>query len=227
MTKKEALISIEELKGRFDAPFSSEDKNLIERLYSSVLGKNFVPTSCQQCYHDALIEVNTWIKKGNKMAEKMNYRLKAGAIINCPNFQNGKIYTNDNLTDKIASDYLGKFPSGTDLFQKVPDVVDNSKNVAAYKRLSAELDDSKAKLDEVRSLIASCKTHSEEYTGHANDIENQITMEREDLEKKNKNNELNDDSELDSDFETVIQDLVNLVKADQTEAATATATATD
>ena len=153
--------------------------------------------------------------------------MKAGAIINCPNFQNGKIYTNDNLTDKIASDYLGKFPSGTDLFQKVPDVVvDNSKNVAAYKRLSAELDDSKAKLDEVRSLIASCKTHSEEYTGHANDIENQITMEREDLEKKNKNNELNDDSELDSDFETVIQDLVNLVKADQTEATTATATAT-
>ena len=93
--------------------------------------------------------------------------------------------------------------------------------------IAAELDDSKAKLDEVRGLIASCKTHSEEYTGHANDIENQITMEREDLEKKNKNNELNDDSELDSDFETVIQDLVNLVKADQTEATTTTATATD
>lgn len=112
---------IEELRGRFNAPFGSTDKSTIENLYYEILGKDFVPTSCQQCYHDGLIEIYHYIKKYGKMAEKLNYRLKAGAIINCPVFMDGKVFTNDNLTDEIAENYLKEFPNNVDLFQKVPE----------------------------------------------------------------------------------------------------------
>lgn len=63
------------------------------------------------------------------MASKLNYRLKAGAIINTPSFKNGKIFTNDNLTDAIAKEYLKKFPQRTDIFQKLPKDAKSSKAV--------------------------------------------------------------------------------------------------
>jgi len=121
MKIKEAKKLTEELKGRFDFPFNSFDKSSIEKLYDEVLGKTFVPTTCQQCYHDALIEIYLHLKNTNKMPNDLNYRLKAGAIINCPDFKSGKIFTNDNLTDKIAASYLKKYPNAADLFQKLPD----------------------------------------------------------------------------------------------------------
>ena len=55
------------------------------------------------------------------MAEKLNYRLKAGAIINCPAFKGGKVFSNDNLTDEIAEEYLKQFPDNVELFQEVPE----------------------------------------------------------------------------------------------------------
>lgn len=112
---------IEDLKGRFDAPFSFSDKSTIENLYYEVIGRTFVATSCQQCYHDGLIEIYHYIKKYGKMAEKLNYRLKAGAIISCPAFMGGKVFSNDNLTDEVAEKYLEQFPDNVELFQKVPE----------------------------------------------------------------------------------------------------------
>lgn len=126
MTVEEAYTKIEELKGRYDSPFSNSDKESIEELYYEVLGKTFVPTSCQQCFHDALIEVYVYLKKNGKMAEKCNYRLKAGAIICCPNFNNGEVYSNDNLTDKVASEYLEQYPEQVELFQQLPSEDDNT-----------------------------------------------------------------------------------------------------
>jgi len=120
MELEEARRIIEDLKGRFDTPFSSFDKETIEELYYEVTGKSFVPTSCQQCYHDALVEIVYFLNKNGKMAEKLNYRLKAGAIINCPAFMGGKVFSNDNLTDEVAQNYLEQFPDNVELFQKVP-----------------------------------------------------------------------------------------------------------
>ncbi|GAA2993664.1 hypothetical protein [Prevotella corporis] len=120
MELAEVKKTIEDLKGRFDAPFGSSDKTTIENLYYEVIGKTFVPTSCQQCYHDGLIEIYHYIKNNGKMAEKLNYRLKAGAIINCPAFMSGKVFSNDNLTDDVAEKFLKQFPDNVELFQKVP-----------------------------------------------------------------------------------------------------------
>lgn len=127
MTYKEAILIVEDLKGRFDAPFGSSDKQNIERLYTEVLRKRFVPTSCQQCYHDALIEIYVKLKKDKKMPKVCNYRLKAGFIISCPDFYNGKIFTNENLTDKVAKEYLAKYPKMEGYFQKIPpeDLIEN------------------------------------------------------------------------------------------------------
>lgn len=127
MTYKEAMLIVEDLKGRFDAPFGSSDKQNIECLYTEVLRKRFVPTSCQQCYHDALVEIYVKLKKDKKMPKVCNYRLKAGFIISCPDFYNGKIFTNENLTDKVAKEYLAKYPKMEDYFQKIPpeDLIEN------------------------------------------------------------------------------------------------------
>lgn len=121
MTYDDAVRYTEELRGRFDKPFSAADKDMVSMLYTEVTGKEFRHTSCQQCYHDALIEVYLYLKKNKTMAKKCNYRMRAGFIISCPDFHNGKIYTNDNLTDAIAKEYLTKYPKQEDMFQKVPD----------------------------------------------------------------------------------------------------------
>lgn len=122
MELNEAKNKVRELRERkeFFAPFNATDKSEIEKLYKAVLGKDFIPTTCQNCYHDAVIELYLYLKNNGKMAEKCNYRLKAGAIINSPSFENGKIYTNDNLTDKVAAAFLAKFPKQSFLFQKMP-----------------------------------------------------------------------------------------------------------
>lgn len=121
MTIEEARASIMDLRGRFASPYNQTDKGLIERLYWAVLGRVFRPTSCQNCYHDAVIEIYSYLKKHDTMAEEKKYLLKAGAIINTPAFDEGKIYSNANLTDDVASRYLEKFPNQVVLFQKLPD----------------------------------------------------------------------------------------------------------
>ena len=108
---------VDELRGRFDAPFNQADKDAIERTYKAVIGRTFVQTSCQQCYHDAVVEIYHHIKKNGKMAEVKKYNLKAGAIINCPNFQEGKVFSNENLTDEVAAAYLKEYPDQVGLFE--------------------------------------------------------------------------------------------------------------
>lgn len=121
MTYEAAVRMAEELKGRFDAPFSPLDKCNIEQLYYEVLAKVFKPTSCQQCYHDAVIEINCYLRKNKRMKDKCNYRLRAGVIIMCPAFRGGAIFTNDNLTDEVAREYLAKFPQEAEMFQQLPE----------------------------------------------------------------------------------------------------------
>lgn len=120
MTYEEATAKVEELKARFDSPFDATDKAVIETLYFEVTRKRFVPTTCQQCYHDALIEIYLKLKKEKAMPKTCNYAMKAGFIISCPDFYHGKIFTNENLTDKVAHEYLTKYPHMEKYFQKIP-----------------------------------------------------------------------------------------------------------
>lgn len=121
MTYLEAKEKVGELRERFDLPYDETDKRLIEELYFQVLRKEFVRTSCQQCYHDAVIEIYCYLKKYRKMKQKCNYRLRAGFIIACPDFYFGKVFTNENLTDKVAKEYLKRYPKQEQYFAELPD----------------------------------------------------------------------------------------------------------
>ena len=121
MTYEQANGYVADLRQRFDAPYGDTDKHLIASLYYEALGKTFTPTTCQQCYHDAVIEIYIFLKRNKAMAQKSKYRMKAGFIIGCPDFHNGKIYTNDNLTDKIAKEFLTKYPHMESYFQRLPE----------------------------------------------------------------------------------------------------------
>ena len=105
------------LKARFDGPYSPADCELIKDLYHQLLGKEVRSTTCQNCYHDAVIEMHLFIKRATM---KETAQLKAGAVIACPTFHNGTIYTNDNITDDIAREYLDLFPQRSNLFAALP-----------------------------------------------------------------------------------------------------------
>ncbi len=44
--------------------------------------------------------------------------MRAGFIIACPAFHNGKIYSNANLTDEVAEEYLAMFPNQRQYFDE-------------------------------------------------------------------------------------------------------------
>ena len=119
MTYDEAVQVSSELRARLNAPFSTSDKQIIERLYEAVFLERMKPTSCQSCYHDALIRDITYLRREGKMREKCNYRLRAGFIIKCPLFHSGKIYTNYNLTDAVAEEYLALFPENARMCERI------------------------------------------------------------------------------------------------------------
>lgn len=119
MKYQEALSMVDDLKTRFDAGFSVSDKESIAELYSEVLRKELKRTNCNDCYRDALIEVYNYLRTEKKMKEKCAYSLLAGVIIQ--DFENGKVYTNANLTDEVAECYLKRFPKQIQMFAKHPE----------------------------------------------------------------------------------------------------------
>lgn len=121
MTYQEAKAEVEKLQGKSDASFTNAEKRKIETLYFEVLRKTFVHTSCQQCYHDAVVEMLCYLRKYRKLKTKCNYRMKAGFIISCPDFYSGKIFTNENLTDKVAKEYLDRYPKQETMFSEIPE----------------------------------------------------------------------------------------------------------
>lgn len=119
MEYQEALNMADDLRTRFDAGFSASDKESIAELYVEVLRKELKRTNCNDCYRDALIEVYNYLRTEKKMKEKCAYSLLAGVIIQ--DFENGKVYTNANLTDEVAEGYLKRFPKQIQMFAKYPD----------------------------------------------------------------------------------------------------------
>lgn len=100
--------------------FSNSDKRFIEEMYMEVLGKKFVKTSCNDCYHDAVFEMYAYLKKNGKMKEKSIYQLKNGVLLQM-GFGSGEFYTNANLTDEAAERFLSMKPEKINLFAIYPD----------------------------------------------------------------------------------------------------------
>lgn len=131
MNRATIITELAGLKERFDAPYNLADRNLIERLYLEVCGRS-LNRGCQNCYHDAVIVMHRFIKQNNIMNEK-NYWLKNGAVIMSPTFYNGQIFTNANLTDEVAAEYLALFPNRANLFAKRPEEPKKMKRTRKHK----------------------------------------------------------------------------------------------
>lgn len=129
----EVVSKLEVLRGR--VALSTSDKSDIELMYQQVIGKDFVKTSCNDCYHDAVIEMYLYLKRTGNMKKKSNYTLKNGVLLQAE-FGSNTMYTNANLTDEVAENYLAKNPKGEILFASLPtDWEDRVK-----KRISLEIE---------------------------------------------------------------------------------------
>lgn len=113
MEVTEVIERLKELGGVTSLSFS--EKAEVEGLYHDVLDKTFVRTSCNDCYRDAIIEMSVYLKKHGKMKEKRAYKLKSGVLLQME-FGSPDFYTNENLTDDIAEEYLKKYPRQCRLF---------------------------------------------------------------------------------------------------------------
>nr|DAG03093.1 MAG TPA: hypothetical protein [Siphoviridae sp. cttma3] len=114
---------------------SSSNKLDIELMYREVLGKDFIKTSCNDCYHDAVIEMYIHLKKTGKMKEKSNYILKNGVVLQ-KEFGSGDMYTNANITDEVAENYLADNPKGIMFFSGYPADWENKVRRRVLKRES-------------------------------------------------------------------------------------------
>lgn len=125
------VSKLEELK-ELDV-LNSSNKLDIELMYREIFGKDFIRTSCNDCYHDAIIEMYIHLKKNGKMKEKSNYILKNGVVLQ-KEFGSGDMYTNANITDEVAENYLADNPKGIMFFSGYPSDWDNRVRKRVLKR---------------------------------------------------------------------------------------------
>ena len=118
MTVDEVKILLSDLNRGYNTPYSSAEQATIERLYYEVLGKHLNGCRCPDKWHDAVLEINSYIKKHGKMKEKSNYNLRAGVILQIAG--SSEIYTNDNLTDEVAAAFLKEHPNAAGRFEVIP-----------------------------------------------------------------------------------------------------------
>lgn len=88
-----------------DSVFTDEQRQLIADTYLTHLGKEIPNCSCRNRYTDALIEICLTFKIPI-MNTKCRYQLLAGVII----WLGTECYSNHNLTDEVAEEYLRSFP---------------------------------------------------------------------------------------------------------------------
>ena len=151
-----------------DSVFSDEQRQFIAEIYKSLLGKEIPNCSCRNRYADALIEICTTFKIKTNMS-KCRYQLFAGVII----WLGTECYSNHNLTDEVAEEYLRRFPEAREKeFQAWPqeDPKDNSDYEEKVEYAKKCLEESKEALveygpkitDESSTLIGSCLETLEE-----------------------------------------------------------------
>lgn len=95
-------------------PFSLRER--INALYWAVCRKRVAECNCRNRYADAIVEIYNALKRGKMKTDKAI--LRGGVII----WWKGTPYSKHNITDKVATEYLSKFPQNTGLFEELPPV---------------------------------------------------------------------------------------------------------
>ena len=141
MTIDDAMTLLEGLRAHLHGAFSPEEKAQIAELHQVVFDRPFVKTKCNDCYRDAVIRMYLQIKKNGTMISELQYRLRAGYLINSPLFHGGAVYSNANLTNEVAEEFLQMFPMASVNFDRIPEktetkaeVMDNESKPSQKKR---------------------------------------------------------------------------------------------
>ena len=130
-------------------PYSDAERVEIEKMYTAVLGCQIRTCNCSEKWRDAVIEMYVYLKKNGKMHTKSQYILKAGVVIQPDGTSD--VYTNANLTDAVAAEFLKKYPAAKGLFEKIPDNTSDGGNAAKSNENGQSADVSNAS---VKSAIA-------------------------------------------------------------------------
>lgn len=120
MTDKEALAELNDLRGLADTGSLADSKERVEKLYFAVLGKHLRRCRCRNILQDALLEIYTKLRKNDKKTmdpNKAKARLVNGVVL----FWKGNHYTNANITDEVAREFLGTYPQRKDWFAVNPE----------------------------------------------------------------------------------------------------------
>lgn len=117
MTVSEAYDTLLALS-RANKPYSSAEESIISNLYTEVTGKKVRDCNCRDKWHDAVIEALLYLKKNKAMREKCDYKLRAGVILHISG--SSEVYTNDNLTNKVAEKFLKDNPNAVGRFAVIP-----------------------------------------------------------------------------------------------------------
>ena len=115
MDDDSSISPILSLKGRIAASGGglSAFKEEIEELYKRVTNKTLRFCNCPDKYKDALIEIEIYYKR---MERNVTATLRGGIVLQ----YKGETYTNANITDEVAREFLSDFPGRTDWFIKLP-----------------------------------------------------------------------------------------------------------
>lgn len=119
MAKSTIILALEDLQ-RFRGEYTQKHKREIENLYKQVFRESFTPTSCSNCYHDAVDKMWAYIRKHGDVMPEREFILKHGAVINVGEFGSGRFFIRHTLTDDLAMEYLRKNPAGIREFEAYP-----------------------------------------------------------------------------------------------------------
>lgn len=122
MTEQEAQAELMILRGLAEGGGDlALVRERIDRLYWAVCRKHLRTCKCKNVERDALLEIYAKLRFNTKTHTTMaKARLVNGVIIRV----GGTHYTNANLTDEVARQFLSAFPQRKDWFAVMPTVED-------------------------------------------------------------------------------------------------------
>lgn len=134
MTFDSANIELEELRGiALQGGDLAPYKVKIENLYWQICRKRLRQCNCKDILKDALIECITKLKittpKRFTIMAETKARLVKGVVIQWKYNH----YTNANITDEVAREFLAAFPMRTDWFEVLPEEVKTEQKPVAPK----------------------------------------------------------------------------------------------
>lgn len=165
-------MNYEEIKRRVSAwgiqsEFSTSEKAVIEEIYFAVFGRSIPNCNCPNRHRDAVIELRIFIKNHSTM-EKKKYVLKAGVVIQPSG--TSEVYTNDNLTDAVAEQFLKERPGARGLFEVIPEPGNAGKGSENEKEAAttAESDALRAEVESLKAENESLKVELAKMTEYRN-----------------------------------------------------------